>query len=110
MRSGFCNLFTTVQPKENLDTAYIDTLVRQAERVRAALSNPAVARFAIVGGTPTCLKPDGLHRLFDIAERTFGVDLHTTPVSVETSPRTADSERLNVLHERGVGRISIGVQ
>lgn len=110
MRCGFCNLFTTIHPNGNLEPAYLDTLERQAQRVRAALNAPTFARFAIGGGTPTYLKPADLHRLFDIAERRFGVNPHLIPVSVETSPKTADCERLRVLHQRGVNRISIGVQ
>jgi oxygen-independent coproporphyrinogen-3 oxidase len=110
MRCGFCNLFTTIHPNGNLEAAFLDTLEREAGRVRAALGDATFARFAIGGGTPTYLKPADLHRLFDIAERTFGVDSHAIPVSVETSPKTADGERLRALRERGVDRVSIGVQ
>jgi oxygen-independent coproporphyrinogen-3 oxidase len=110
MRCGFCNLFTTIHPNGDLEAAFLDTLEREAGRVRAALGDATFARFAIGGGTPTYLKPADLHRLFDIAERTFGVDSHAIPVSVETSPKTADVERLRALRERGVDRVSIGVQ
>src|SRR5829696_9119035 len=37
MRCGFCNLFTTANPKSDLALAYLDALERQARRVRAAL-------------------------------------------------------------------------
>jgi oxygen-independent coproporphyrinogen-3 oxidase len=110
MRCGFCNLFTTVNPKGDLESRYLDTLERQARRVQAALGSASVARLAIGGGTPTYLRPAELHRLFDIAEQIFGADPQAIPVSVETSPKTADHERLRVLRERGADRISIGVQ
>jgi oxygen-independent coproporphyrinogen-3 oxidase len=38
------------------------------------------------------------------------VDLARIPISVETSPLTARRDRLQVLRERGVKRVSIGVQ
>jgi oxygen-independent coproporphyrinogen-3 oxidase len=110
MRCGFCNLFTTANPKGDLAAAYLDTLRRQARRVGAALGRASFARLAIGGGTPTYLEPAGLHALFNIAERIFGVDPSAIPISVETSPDTADRERLGALRERGVDRISIGVQ
>lgn len=110
MRCGFCNLFTTVRPAGDLEAAYLATLERQARRVRAALDQPSFARFAIGGGTPTYLNPTDLHRLFDLAAHTFGLDTHCIPVSVETSPKTADHARLTVLRERSVDRVSIGVQ
>lgn len=110
MRCGFCNLFTTVNPAIDIERAYMDTLERQAAQVREALGQAQFARFAIGGGTPTYLPPADLHRLFDIAERVYGLHPHDIPVSVETSPKTADAERLAVLRERGADRISIGVQ
>jgi oxygen-independent coproporphyrinogen-3 oxidase len=110
MRCGFCNLFTTANPREDTPARYLGALRRQAERVRAALGPVGFARMAIGGGTPTYLGPAQLHALFDIAEQCFGADLRATPISVETSPHTATPERLRALRERGVDRVSIGVQ
>jgi oxygen-independent coproporphyrinogen III oxidase len=110
MRCGFCNLFTTANPRGDLRHAYLDTLERQAVRVRAALGSARFARMAIGGGTPTYLAVSELDRLFDLAGGMYGVDLESTPISVETSPGTAEQDRLRLLRERGVDRISIGVQ
>ncbi len=65
---------------------------------------------AIGGGTPTYLDARELEWVFDLARRVFDVDPAAVPASVETSPGTATPERLRVLRERGVERISIGVQ
>ena len=109
MRCGFCNLFTTANPDFDLVGAYLDALERQAAAVGAAIGPASWARLAIGGGTPTFLDERGLHRLFDLAAR-LGADAGAIPVSVETSPDTAEPGRLRVLRERGVDRISIGVQ
>lgn len=110
MRCGFCNLFTVANPKGGIEAAYLDALERQAGRTAAALGPAAFARLAIGGGTPTYLEAADLHRLFDLAERCFGLDPQAIPVSVETSPKTATPERLRALRMRGTDRISIGVQ
>ncbi|MEU6741046.1 STM4012 family radical SAM protein [Streptosporangium sandarakinum] len=132
MRCGFCNLFTRTGAPDELVAAYLDALERQAGAVREALDaaldgasggapdassaaggapgGPVFAVAAIGGGTPTYLSAAELTRLFDLAERTMGVDLRTVPLSVETSPATATADRLAVLAERGTTRISIGVQ
>jgi oxygen-independent coproporphyrinogen III oxidase len=110
MRCGFCNLFTIANPRFDLPEAYLAAFRRQA-RVSAEAVLPArVARVAIGGGTPTHLSPPELHALLDVAERDLGAALEEIPVSVETSPVTADDARLTVLRERGVDRISLGVQ
>jgi oxygen-independent coproporphyrinogen-3 oxidase len=110
MRCGFCNLFTTVNPPSGFAKDYLAALRRQAARTRESLGQATFARLAIGGGTPTYLDEASLESLFDIAERILGVDPQNVPVSVETSPLTAESGKLRLLRERGVDRISIGVQ
>ncbi|GAA4254729.1 STM4012 family radical SAM protein [Dactylosporangium darangshiense] len=106
MRCGFCNLFTRANPPDGQVDAYLAQLRRQARRVAAALPGARYARAAIGGGTPTFLSAGQLTELFDLLE----VDFSQIPTSVETSPATATPERLAVLAERGVTRVSIGVQ
>jgi oxygen-independent coproporphyrinogen-3 oxidase len=110
MRCGFCNLFTTANPAQDMESAYLDALKRQAERVQAALGTANFARMALGGGTPTYLSVEGLTQVFDLAQDLFGVALASIPISVETSPLTAQADKLSLLRERGVNRISIGVQ
>lgn len=110
MRCGFCNLFTTVHPNTSLESAYLQILESQAKHTQAAIGKSEYARLAIGGGTPTYLEPSELEHIFDIAENIMEVNLSNTPTSVETSPLTATTDRLTVLRERHVDRISIGVQ
>lgn len=111
MRCGFCNLFTTANPNENMITAYLNAMKRQAVEVRRALGDGVrFARLAIGGGTPTFLDAPELESLFDIAENIFDCKVAGIPASCETSPLTADEARLRVLRQGGIDRISIGVQ
>ncbi|MFD1494840.1 STM4012 family radical SAM protein [Streptosporangium lutulentum] len=110
MRCGFCNLFTRTGAPEELVAAYLDALERQARAVRDALDDPRFVTAAVGGGTPTYLSAAELTRMFDLTERVMGADLRAVPLSVETSPATATTDRLTVLAERGTTRISIGVQ
>jgi len=110
MRCGFCNLFTTANPPALFARDYLAALRRQAVRARETVGQATFARLAIGGGTPTYLDESSLESLFEIAERIFGVDPQNIPVSVETSPLTAETGKLRLLREHGVDRISIGVQ
>ncbi|TDD75095.1 STM4012 family radical SAM protein [Actinomadura rubrisoli] len=113
MRCGFCNLFTRTGAPEELTSAYLDALDRQAAAVLNALEEASAQEATFVtaafgGGTPTYLTASELERLCDIAGRFSGFG--AIPLGVETSPATATTDRLTVLAERGTTRISIGVQ
>src|SRR5262245_51634885 len=110
MRCGFCNLFTTVNSSTDLIRPYLNALKGHALRVRQSLGDAKFARMAIGGGTPTLLDLASLRQLFDLAEEAFEIELQGLPFSVETSPLTADPDKLRLLRDRGVDRISIGVQ
>ena len=110
MRCGFCNLFTAANPREEVAERYVAALGRQARRVREAIGPARVARMAVGGGTPTYLTAAQLERVFDLAREWFGASGDVVPTSVETSPRTAEPDKLAVLRDFGVRRVSIGVQ
>ena len=110
MRCGFCNLFTTANPQADFARRYLDALRRQARRVRESLGDAQIANMALGGGTPTFLDLKDLEALFDLAADLYGIDLAATPISCETSPRTAEPEKLRLLRDRGVKRISMGIQ
>jgi oxygen-independent coproporphyrinogen-3 oxidase len=110
MRCGFCNLFTTPNPKDSWPRLYLDAFRRQAQAVRAALPDASFARFAIGGGTPTYLDAPQLDELFEVAGKVMGVNLANVPIGIEASPDTIDPGKVALLKARGVDRVSIGVQ
>ncbi len=110
MRCGFCNLFTTAQPHEDLVTWYLEALGQQLHAVREAIPDAHFARFAIGGGTPTYLSEQQWAHLFDQMQTVMGVDPHSVPTSVECSPDTLTNEKVKLLKSRGVERVSIGIQ
>jgi oxygen-independent coproporphyrinogen III oxidase len=110
MRCGFCNLFTQTNAGEDLVTAYLNALTREATQVKQSLGTSKFARMAIGGGTPTFLNTSELERLLDLATEMMGANPIDIPTSVEVSPQTATFAKLNLLKTRGIERISIGIQ
>ncbi|MBN1801653.1 MAG: STM4012 family radical SAM protein [Candidatus Lokiarchaeota archaeon] len=109
-KCSYCNLFSTSKQINGLVSKYFDTLRRQSEIIMDILKNAKIATMAIGGGTPTLISSSQLHQLFDIAKEIFKVDPLKVPISVETSPKTISPEKISILKERGVERISVGVQ
>lgn len=110
MRCGFCNLFTTANPKQSLTMGYLEAFARQVKATHQALGEGAsFSRFALGGGTPTYLNAQELAFLFE-ALSCFGLDYKTIPSSVETSPETITEDRLQILKDHYIKRVSMGVQ
>lgn len=110
MRCGFCNLFTLAQPEANLPRRYVAQVIQQMATVAEQLQQPKIARFALGGGTPTYLDIDLLEQLFSASQRYFAIDYSQTPASVEVSPETASRDKLQLLKDVGIDRVSMGVQ
>jgi oxygen-independent coproporphyrinogen-3 oxidase len=108
-RCGYCN-FTVVAGRDDLMGAYLEAL----ERELALLERPReVDTLFFGGGTPTHLEPEALRRLFAAARRWFPpADRGGQPaeLSVEANPIDLTEEKLRVLAEAGVTRVSLGVQ
>lgn len=109
-RCGFCNLFTLAHPSADVPQLYLDKLEEQARAFVEAVPRAKFSRLAIGGGTPTYLNNEELIRLFRIVTEILQVDLQSTPFSCEASPATLDREKIALLRDFGVDRLSMGVQ
>src|SRR5262245_41998863 len=108
-RCGYCN-FTVVAGRDDLAGAYLDAI----ERELALLERPReVDTLFFGGGTPTHLEPEALRRLFAVVRRWFPLADRSESggeLSVEANPIDLTDEKLSVLAESGVTRVSLGVQ
>ena len=63
----------------------------------------------IGGGTPSILSANALEQLFTDIQKHFQV-CHNTEITVECNPGTVDNEKLHVMRDAGVNRLSFGLQ
>jgi len=109
-RCSFCNLFTYVPGREDPVSRYLDALARDMDAMARSLRVFSFARLYLGGGTPTYLDATQLRRLFHNLRECLGIDPACTQGCIETSPETIDPERLAVLKDAGIQRVSLGVQ
>jgi oxygen-independent coproporphyrinogen-3 oxidase len=109
MRCGFCNLFTIANPQNNMVDAYLQTLEQEAAAIKNLVTPQSFGQLAVGGGTPSFLQPHQLEKLFTII-RKLGGKPEQMPSSFEVSPATVTREKLRLLNEQGIDRISMGVQ
>lgn len=112
-RCKYCE-YTVVHHGENdAENAYFDALLREFELYRHKLDTPrkTLIGFDIGGGTPALAHPDNLRRVIETARAAFRF-APGMAISIETTPIIADREpeKMRVLKEMGIDRISMGVQ
>ncbi len=111
-RCAYCSFPSFCLPKAPLQETYLTNLLSECQVIGTWLEAHAISvqTLYIGGGTPTSLSAFQLERLLE------GVQLHFHPdrlaeFTVEAGrPDTITSEKLQLLYDFGVGRISINPQ
>lgn len=109
MRCGFCNLFTIANPKEGIND-YLTALRKEAQTYKNELPNIQFEEYAIGGGTPTFLNADQLAEMLNTFKNVLGVHTQDKYGSIESSPKSISQEKIKLIEEFGINRISIGIQ
>ncbi len=104
-RCGYCD-FTLVAGRDDLIAAYLDTLALELSRIEGPVE---IDTLFFGGGTPTHLPPSDLARLFHLLFDRFRLSAHAE-LSVEANPADLTPDKLAVLAEQGVNRVSLGAQ
>ncbi|MDO4632633.1 MAG: coproporphyrinogen dehydrogenase HemZ [Eubacteriales bacterium] len=90
--------------------AYLQALIHEIEESAHIYAGEKLQTVYIGGGTPTTLEPDQLHRLLCALEDNFDFS-HLLEFTVEAGrPDSITAEKLKVLREHGISRISINPQ
>lgn len=109
MRCGFCNLLTIANPKSG-QRSYVDTMIDEMAVYTNELQDLHFQEYAIGGGTPTYLSTDELSRLLGAMNLISNNTLESLVGSIECSPQTIQSDKLSLLSDYQVNRLSMGIQ
>ncbi len=103
---GYCN-FTLISGRSDLVEPFLEALELE---LKSVLSVPKLVHTIFIGGgTPSYLSPQELHKLLEIVLRWLAPSAQAE-FSCELNPIHCDAERLRVLRDFGVNRLSLGGQ
>ena len=103
VRCDYCD-FATWADRAHLIDAYVDAVVTDLDRQRAAGAPRATTVF-MGGGTPSLLDGPQVARILDAIDRTPDAE-----VTIECNPDAIDAARLAAYRAAGADRLSFGVQ
>ena len=103
---SFCFFATRTGANRSQMERYVAAIERELEWIEPGTS---LAQMFVGGGTPTALPADLLDRVLG-AVHARTTDVRASAHTVEASPETVSPDHLQVLQDRGVRRISMGIQ
>ncbi|MCI1773750.1 MAG: radical SAM family heme chaperone HemW [Paenibacillus lautus] len=89
---------------------YLRALDKEMELTVQANPPGRIKSIFVGGGTPTVLKPNEMEYFLQSVKRHFPEWSDSIEFSMEANPGTTDPEKLSVMRQGGVNRISFGVQ
>lgn len=104
-RCDYCDFATWTDRGAELVAAYVDACVTDVTRRYAREDFPPATSVFFGGGTPSLLPAGELVRILDAIPLAPDAE-----VTVECNPESADEEKLRAYRDRGVTRLSFGVQ
>ncbi|CAM5793794.1 radical SAM family heme chaperone HemW [Brevibacillus borstelensis] len=107
----YCDFNSFVTNNPQLIWDYLDALEKEMELTFAKWQVQQVKTIFVGGGTPTFLDQAQMRRFLEMVEKHLG--RYAAPeleFSMEANPGTTDKEKLRLMRELGVNRLSFGVQ
>ncbi len=108
----FCEYTRMATPEVELQAHYVRTLLGELHEFGEQHNNLTLEGFDIGGGTPTALSPALLEQLVQgyqqfLGNRNKAADFES---SIESTFQTASDEKLQIIGQGGIKRLSLGVQ
>lgn len=110
-KCGYCNLFSVAGASPEAADRYLDAVERQCAQYREVLApfQAVFSELVVGGGTPLFFTESQLERMFFLIKEHFEMT-RTADIVIETAPNQTTAEKLAILKQAGVTRVSMGIQ
>lgn len=110
-KCGYCNLFSVTGTGEEVMERYLDCVERQLGQYAPIMEEAGAvfSDFTVGGGTPLILSEKQLERAFHMVDQYLKLE-QDRQIIVETAPNQTTKEKLRLLKEQNVTRVSMGIQ
>lgn len=108
-KCAYCDFYSLPKITDELKNDYVRALIRDMEQTAPVYKDAIIDTVFVGGGTPTLLPIPAIYELTGALKRLFNLS-EIKELTFEANPATFDSEKLSVMKECGVTRLSIGMQ
>ena len=104
------NSYVLNRPIEELETEYVEALIRESEFLFSRFSKPLELKSIFLGGgTPSLFSAHSFKRIFESLKEKVKF-LPEIEITLEANPKTINPQKIEEFLSTGVNRISVGVQ
>ena len=105
----FCKFRVRVANSAAILDHYLKCLYQEIEELSPLLKGVTFTTLYLGGGTPTILTAPQTDKLLTLLEKRFNLE-NTRQRLIEATPATLSPEKLRVLKQHGINRLTIGIQ
>ena len=105
----YCDFNSYQLEEANQIYSYISALYREITAYSQKLKTGNIKTVYLGGGTPTILSGTQIFNILKFCEDKFTIDKNAE-ITIEANPGTLDGEKLKLLIESGINRLSLGAQ
>jgi oxygen-independent coproporphyrinogen-3 oxidase len=105
----YCDFNSYPLKEENQITSYISAIYKEITAYSQKLEKSNIKTIYLGGGTPTILSGVQIYNILEFCKDKFAIDKNAE-ITIEANPGTLDGEKINLLIESGINRLSLGAQ
>ncbi|MGB7287356.1 MAG: radical SAM family heme chaperone HemW [Salaquimonas sp.] len=105
----YCDFNSHVRHKPVDQEVYVDAYLREIAHMASLVPNRTVTSIFFGGGTPSLMEPDTVGTILDAIASHWTISADAE-ITLEANPTSVEARRFKGYHQRGVNRVSLGVQ
>lgn len=106
-KCAYCNFFSLASESKMND--YVEALKKEIIFRKDYLGVETVKTIYFGGGTPSLLPTKSIEEIINLIRKNFNID-DNPEITLEANPDTINKEKMSLLKQMGVNRISVGIQ
>jgi oxygen-independent coproporphyrinogen III oxidase len=106
-RCSYCDFYSETNISYSFRKKLVNKIKQQISYFTDKTGSPEISTVYIGGGTPTILETDIIKDLLNFTLKLNEKGIERT---IEANPESLDENKLNILYNQGITRLSIGVQ
>ena len=106
-KCSYCNFYFKTSQKDKIKL--VDSILKEIDFRKSYLQDKKLNSLYFGGGTPSLLNEEDLIKIFNKLKKHFEIS-SKTEISFECNPDDLSKDKLKLLKEIGVNRLSVGIQ